>query len=118
MIFENLATLAALVLLQAVLGFDNLLYISFESKRAPAEKQAMVRKVGIGLTIILRIVLLFVLVSLIDWVQGPLFGINIGNIIKSEFNLTSIIVLIGGVFILYTATKEVLHIKLVNLSSL
>jgi len=107
--FENFATLGALVLLQAVLGFDNLLYISLESKRAPAEKQAMVRKVGIGLAIILRIVLLVVLVKLISYVQDPLFGINIGNIIHSEFNLHSIIVLIGGVFILYTATKEVLH---------
>jgi len=106
---ENFATLGALVLLQAVLGFDNLLYISLESKRAPAEKQAMVRKVGIGLAVILRIALLFVLVQLIAYVQDPLFGINIGNIIKSEFNLHSIIVLIGGVFILYTATKEVLH---------
>lgn len=107
--FENFATLGALVLLQAVLGFDNLLYISLESKRAPAEKQAMVRKVGIGLAVILRIALLVVLVQLISYVQDPLFGINIGNIIHSEFNLHSIIVLIGGVFILYTATKEVLH---------
>lgn len=106
---ENFATLGALVLLQAVLGFDNLLYISLESKRAPADKQAMVRKVGIGLAIVLRIALLFVLVQLISYVQDPLFGINIGNIIQSEFNLHSIIVLIGGVFILYTATKEVLH---------
>jgi len=107
--FENFATLGALVLLQAVLGFDNLLYISLESKRAPAEKQAMVRKVGIGLAILLRIALLVVLVQLISYVQDPLFGINIGDIIHSEFNLHSIIVLIGGVFILYTATKEVLH---------
>jgi len=106
---ENFATLGALVLLQAVLGFDNLLYISLESKRAPAEKQAMVRKVGIGLAIVLRIALLVVLVQLISYVQDPLFGINIGNIIQSEFNLHSIIVLVGGVFILYTATKEVLH---------
>ncbi len=106
---ENFATLGALVMLQAVLGFDNLLYISLESKRAPAEKQAMVRKVGIGLAVLLRIALLFVLVKLIAYVQDPLFGINIGNIVQSEFNLHSIIVLIGGVFILYTATKEVLH---------
>jgi len=106
---ENFATLGALVLLQAVLGFDNLLYISLESKRAPADKQAMVRKVGIGLAVILRIVLLLILVSLIEYVKDPLFGINVSNIISSEFNLHAIIVLIGGVFILYTATKEVLH---------
>ena len=60
---ENILTLLMLVLLQAVLGFDNLLYISLESKRAPLEKQKMVRSVGIGLAIVLRIVLLFALVN-------------------------------------------------------
>ena len=39
---DNLITLIFLILLQAVLGFDNLLYISLESKKAPADKQAMV----------------------------------------------------------------------------
>jgi predicted tellurium resistance membrane protein TerC len=106
---ENILTLGALIVLQAVLGFDNLLYVSLESKRAPADKQAMVRKLGIGLAIVLRIVLLFALISLIQYVQDPLFGINIDGIIASNFNLHSIIVLVGGVFIIYTATKEVLH---------
>jgi len=106
---ENFATLGALILLQAVLGFDNLLYVSLESKRAPKEQQAMVRKLGIGLAIALRIILLFLLISLIKYVQDPLFGINIGEWVHSSFNLHSIIVLVGGVFIIYTATKEVLH---------
>ena len=57
----NLLTLAMLVLLQVVLGFDNLLYISLESKRAPAAKQAKVRRLGIGLAVFLRIALLFIL---------------------------------------------------------
>jgi len=52
--------------LQGVLGFDNLLYVSLESKRAPADKQAWVKKMGIGLAIALGIILLFALVSLID----------------------------------------------------
>ena len=47
----NLVTLVLLVLLQAVLGFDNLLYISLESGRAPKDKQKMVRQWGIGLAI-------------------------------------------------------------------
>lgn len=106
---ENYFTLAALILLQAVLGFDNLLYVSLESKRAPADKQAMVRKLGIGLAIILRIVLLFLLISLINYVQDPIFGINIDGVIESNFNVHSLIVLVGGAFIIYTATKEVMH---------
>ncbi len=107
--FENLFTLLMLIMLQAVLGFDNLLYISLESKRAPVEKQSYVRKVGIGLAILLRIVLLFVLVSVIQYFQDPVFGINIGEIIKSSFSIHSLIVLVGGGFIIYTATKEIWH---------
>ena len=64
---ENLGTLFMLVALQLVLGFDNLLYISIESKRAPLDRQSFVRKFGIGLAVILRIGLLFVLVNLIKW---------------------------------------------------
>lgn len=106
---ENLLTLLMLVMLQAVLGFDNLLYISLESKRAPAAKQRMVRRLGIGIAVLLRIVLLFVLVSLIELFQGSLFAIQLTDIIEADFNVHALIVLIGGVFILYTATKEVLH---------
>lgn len=106
---DNLVTLAMLVLLQAVLGFDNLLYISLESKRAPADKQASVRKLGIGLAVALRIVLLFVLMKMISFFQDPLFAIHIEGIIETEMNLHAVIVLIGGVFIIYTATKEIMH---------
>ncbi len=63
---DNLFTLAMLVFLQAVLGFDNLLYISLESKRVEASKQQMVRRVGVALAIVLRIVLLFAVVKAID----------------------------------------------------
>jgi len=106
---ENWLTLGALILLQAVLGFDNLLYISLEAKRAPADKQAMVRRTGITLAIVLRIVLLLGLIVLIDSFKEPMFGINYGDYIQSSFNLHAIIVLVGGVFIIYTATKEVMH---------
>ena len=57
---ENIANLGVLIFLQAVLGFDNLLYISIESKRAPLHQQAAVRKWGILIAVALRIVLLFV----------------------------------------------------------
>ena len=107
--FENLITLGLLTLLQAVLGFDNLLYISLESKRAPEEDQPRVRKLGIGIAIFLRIALLFLLVSVIDYFQEPIFGINIDGVVASSFNIHSLIVLLGGVFIMYTAMKEIWH---------
>ncbi len=113
---NNLFTLGILTLLQAVLGFDNLLYISLESKRAPLNYQAMVRHWGIGIAIVLRILLLLILINIIQYFQDPLIDIYIHGVIKSSFNLHSIIVLIGGVFILYTATREILH--MMNLEDL
>ncbi len=106
---ENFLTLGMLVLLQAVLGFDNLLYISLESKRAPKDKQRLVRQLGIGLAVVLRIIMLFVLISVIDLFEDTLFNLNLFDAIHGSFNLHSIIVLLGGGFILYTATKEIWH---------
>jgi len=110
-ILDNLFTLFMLVALQAVLGFDNLLYISLESKNAPEEKRSYVRKLGIGIAIALRIILLFVLLSLIDSFQNPIFHFpeSWGDYVKGHFNVHSLIVLLGGVFIIYTAIKEIWH---------
>ena len=106
---ENLMTLLMLIMLQAVLGFDNLLYISLESKRAPIEHQAAVRRWGIGIAIVLRIVLLFALLKVIGAFTDPLFSIKLDGIITGTFNLHAVIELIGGVFIIYTAVKEISH---------
>ena len=106
---ENLLTLGFLVLLQAVLGFDNLLYISLASKRAPAEDQQRVRKLGIALAVILRIALLFVLIKLIALVDKELFHIDLFDWVEGSFNLHALIVLLGGGFIVYTALKEIWH---------
>ncbi len=57
----------------------------------------------------LRIALLFVVLEMVQSFQDPMFGINIPNMINSEFNFHSLIVLLGGIFIIYTATKEILH---------
>ena len=106
---SNIATLLMLILLQAVLGFDNLLYISLESKKVEREKRKRVRVMGISMAIVLRIVLLFILVELIGLFQDKLFGVNIDGIVQSSFNGHSIIVLLGGGFIVYTAMKEIWH---------
>ena len=108
---ENIFTLLMLVMLQAVLGFDNLLYISLESKKAPESDQKKVRKTGILIAIVLRIVLLFLLVSIIDYFQEPFSFLTGGieDVVKFAFNGHSIIVLLGGGFIIYTAIKEIWH---------
>ncbi len=137
---ENLFTLLVLIVLQAVLGFDNLLYISIESKRVEQSKQSFVRKLGIGLAIFLRIVLLVVLVYAIGKLQKPFFeyGLELqeatatepaehgqqseqanahehyvltsqGKYFAAVINVHSVIVLVGGIFIIYTAFKEIFH---------
>jgi predicted tellurium resistance membrane protein TerC len=106
---ENLLTLLMLILLQAGLGFDNLLYISLESKRVEPAKQAKLRRVGIALAVILRLVLLFGLVKVISYFQDPFFHLNWVGVAEGIFNVHSLIVLLGGAFILYTATKEIWH---------
>jgi predicted tellurium resistance membrane protein TerC len=105
----NLMTLGMLVFLQAVLGFDNLLYISIESKRVAEDQQQFVRKLGIGLAILLRIVLLFVVTKAIDSFQEPFWSPHLGDLFHGAFNVHSLIVLAGGIFIIYTAFKEILH---------
>jgi len=105
---DDIVTLGFLVLLQAVLGFDNLLYISLESKRAPKADQARVRRNGIMFAVGARIVLLVVLVKLVQYVSNTLFSLDFAWV-SGTFTLHAIIVLGGGVFILWTALKEIWH---------
>ncbi|MDB4679272.1 tellurium resistance protein TerC [Rhodopirellula sp.] len=110
---NSVFTLGMLIVLQAVLGFDNLLYISIESKRVPEEQQSMVRKAGISLAIIFRIGLLFVLVNLVEKLQGTFFTMDTKPL---SFSLSghSLIVIGGGAFILWTAVKEIYHLLAVH----
>lgn len=112
-LFGNLFTLMMLILLQAVLGFDNLLYISLESKRAPLDRQAFVRKIGIGLAVGLRILLLFLLIKVISLFQDPFLSLETAWV-KGSLTIHSLIVLLGGAFIVYTATKEVMHMMVLE----
>ena len=105
----NFVDLLLLIMLQAVLGFDNLLYISLESQRAPEDKQKSVRFWGIILAVLFRIILLFLLLNMIKAFQQQLFSIQWTGVVEASFNLHAVVVLFGGAFILYTAMKEILH---------
>lgn len=105
---QNLTTFLVLTMLETVLGFDNLLYISLEAKRVGPEREAWVRRMGIILALVLRIVLLFVVLQLIGLFQEPFFHIAI-PFIKGAVSGHAIIVLLGGVFLIYTAIKEIYH---------
>ncbi|MCA9193741.1 MAG: hypothetical protein KDB03_18340 [Planctomycetales bacterium] len=106
---QSFFTLMMLILLQAVLGFDNLLYISIESKRVPESKRGFVRKWGIGLAIALRIVLLLLLMVAIEKLSAPFFKLHWPGYFEVDVNVHAFIVIAGGIFIIYTAVKEIYH---------
>ena len=110
---ENLFTLAMLVLLQAVLGFDNLLYISIESQRVEEGRQRFVRRMGIGLAIVFRLVLLVGVVGVIERFGAPILSVA-STPVTADFTLHSIVSLFGGAFIIYTATKEIMHLLAID----
>ncbi|GGA13366.1 TerC family protein [Neptunicoccus cionae] len=112
--FENLANLGVLIFLQAVLGFDNLLYISIESQRAPKEHQKSVRFWGIIIAVVLRVILLFTMIQLIDALKDPFYIFDYPGIITGGVNFSTVVFIFGGVFIMYTAFKEITHMLSVH----
>jgi predicted tellurium resistance membrane protein TerC len=105
---DNLTTFLVLTALETVLGFDNLLYISIEAKQVDPARQAWVRRMGIILAIVLRIALLFVVLQLISLLGAPLFEVD-HPWISGAVSGHALIVLAGGVFLIYTAMKEIYH---------
>ncbi len=91
--------------LEIVLGIDNVVFISILAGKLPAAQQAKARYVGLGLAMLMRIGLLFS----ISWVirlTAPLFAI-----FGHEISGRDLILIIGGLFLLAKATREI-HQKL------
>jgi len=105
----NLGHLLMLIFLQAVLGFDNLLYISIESQRAPEARQKSVRFWGIIIAVALRVVLLFVMIRLIEDLSEPFVILDYPGLIEGGVNFATLVFVTGGIFIIYTAVKEIAH---------
>jgi len=90
-----------LTALELVLGIDNIVFISILVDRLPRERREFTRRIGLGLAMFMRIALLLLLV----WVVGltaPLFAV-LGN----EISGRDLILLAGGVFLLWKATGEI-----------
>lgn len=111
---ENMGNLLMLCFLQAVLGFDNLLYISIESQRAPVAQQKAVRFWGIIIAVALRVVLLFVMVSLLGSLTEPFFIFEWEGVLTGGVNFATCVFIFGGIFIMYTAFKEIGHLLSVH----
>ena len=97
------AALVTLVVMEVVLGIDNLIFISILSNKLPEQHRQRVRRIGIGLALVMRLVLL----STIAWIVtlvAPVFT-AFGN----EFSWKDLILIAGGLFLVWKATKEIHH---------
>jgi predicted tellurium resistance membrane protein TerC len=110
------AALVTLLVMEIVLGIDNLIFISILSNKLPEAQRQRVRRLGIGLALVMRLVLL----STIAWLVGlkaPVFDLGITGPVgehgepafETAFSWRDLILIAGGLFLLWKATKEIHH---------
>ena len=103
--------LIILSLLEIVLGIDNIIFISIVTDKLPAANQRKARNIGLSLALIVRLLLL-ALVSWIIQMINPLFP-NTDIALLKEFSVQSLVLLIGGLFLIYKSTVE-MHSSIVG----
>jgi predicted tellurium resistance membrane protein TerC len=95
--------LVTLVVMEVVLGIDNLIFISILTNKLPPEHREKARKLGIGLALVMRLALL----GTVAWIvklTTPVF-----EIFGHGFSWKDMILIAGGLFLLWKATKEIHH---------
>jgi predicted tellurium resistance membrane protein TerC len=121
-ILELLASPAAwvalltLIVMEIVLGIDNLIFISILSNKLPEADRSRTRRIGITLALVMRIALLFSIFIIVGLVK-PVFDLGLvgapdahGNpSFETAFSVRDLILIAGGLFLLYKATKEIHH---------
>jgi len=109
----SLVAFLTLALMEIVLGIDNVVFIAIVVEKLPKEKQAFGRNLGLGLALGLRVVLLLG-ISWIMQLTNPLFNLpaNVLSMLRLPadfpgFTGKDLILLAGGLFLIYKATKEI-----------
>ncbi len=97
------AALLALTAMEVVLGVDNLVFISILSNKLPAEQQRKARRIGIAGALVLRLALLGTVATIVKLTQ-PVF-----EALGHPFSWRDIILIAGGLFLVWKATKEIHH---------
>ncbi len=103
------AALVTLVVMEVVLGIDNLIFISILSNKLPPEHRQRTRRLGIGLALVMRLALLMT----IGWIIGlkaTVFDLGLsGGGWETAFSWKDLILIAGGLFLVWKATTEVHH---------
>lgn len=98
---EYILPLITLVSLEIILGIDNVIFISILADKLPKEQRNKLRQLGIGLAMIMRLVLL----TLISWIMK--LDQSLFTIMDVDISGKDLILLAGGVFLLYKSTREI-----------
>ncbi len=100
---EQIIALITLILLEVVLGIDNIIFISIVTARLPIHQQKKGRRLGLLLAMVMRLLLLTI-ISLILKLQGDLFAVFSMGISGKD-----LILIAGGLFLLYKSATEIHH---------
>ena len=108
------AALFTLIVMEVVLGIDNLVFISILSNKLPLEQQAKARRIGIALALIMRLALLSTLAFIVG-LTAPVFELPWQGPANEHgepawelvFSWRDIILIVGGLFLLWKATTEI-----------
>ena len=109
------AALIALVVMEVVLGIDNLVFISILSNKLPEEQRSKARRIGIALALIMRLALLSTIAFLVGLTQpvfslpfqGPVDPVHGVPMFEMDFSWRDLILIAGGLFLLWKATTEI-----------
>jgi Membrane protein TerC, possibly involved in tellurium resistance len=95
--------LVTLVVMEVVLGIDNLIFISILTNKLPPENREKARKIGIGLALLMRLGLLGTVAWIVQ-LTTPIF-----EVFGQPFSWKDLILLAGGLFLVWKATREIHH---------
>ena len=100
-------SLLTLTFLEIVLGVDNIIFISIAANKLDEAEQAKARNIGLILAMVFRVILLFGISYLIA-MQDPIFHLD-SAVFSGGFSGQSLILVAGGIFLLYKSTTEIHH---------
>ncbi|MFT6559502.1 TerC family protein [Sneathiella sp.] len=100
---EAIIALLTLIVMEVVLGIDNLIFVSILSNKLPEHQQKTARMIGISLAMIMRLGLLSVVAIIVSLTQPVL------TILDLSFSWRDLIMLAGGLFLVWKATTEIHH---------